>query len=317
MDECRKYQKLFTFLEGEDPLFPLRVMITSRVAPDMQRLLKMLGPDVTPIEIPQSDTQADIRAYIQSRSDPLPAETEQEKHEKILAKSGACFLWVRLVLDELEGVYGFKSIMEILEGIPEGMVPYYQRTTDLMWKKRKSEKHIAKAIIRWVVAGSRPFRTSELAEALSLESKEIKVQQSVKSATEGLCGYLVQVNSNDLVQPVHLTAREFLLSSSAGEFQVNAATSHERISLTCLGLLSAPSFRPPRHRAIPTPEQARSFATPGLRSKEFRPTSLLLYLFKIGQAPLSASAFPGEKRAIMDRVCHPERGSALSSEDRS
>ena len=217
----------------------------------MQRLLKTLDPELVAIEIPQSDTLDDIRAYIRSRADALPVETNKERDElsaKILAKSGSCFLWARLVLDELENVYGFESILEILEGIPEGMIPYYQRATDLMLKKRETEKHVAKAILRWVVAGARPLHTSELAEALALESKETKVQQSVKSAIEGLCSYLVQVNTQDLVQPVHLTAREFLLSEDAKEFQIHKAAAHERIASICLGLLSGPGLRPPRHR---------------------------------------------------------------------
>lgn len=138
--------------------------------------------------------------------------------------------------------------MEILDGIPEGMLPYYQRATDLLQKKRESEKVIAKAILRWVLAAVRPLLVSELAEALQLESRETKLQQSVKSAVEGLCLHLVQVNANNVVQPVHLTARDFLLSSDAKDFQVVKAVAHERIASICLGLLSAPGFHPPKHR---------------------------------------------------------------------
>jgi hypothetical protein len=263
LDECPKYSELFTLLKGEVPLFPLRVMITSRVMPDIPRLLKTLDRDLAPIEIPESDTLGDIQAYIQSRADALPVETEEERgalSAKILAKSGACFLWVRLVLDELQEVYGFESIMEILDGIPEGMVPYYQRATDLLQTKRNSEKLIAKAILRWVVTAARPLLTSELAEALQLESRETKLQQSVKSAVEGLCGSLVQVHANNVVQLVHLTAREFLLSSDAKEFQVVKAATHERIALTCIGLLSAAGFRPPRHRRLL--HQPRKWSSP-------------------------------------------------------
>jgi hypothetical protein len=238
-------------------------MITSRAMPDIPRLLKTLGRDLAPIEIPEADTLADIRAYIQSRADALPVETEEGRaalSAKILAKSGACFLWVRLVLDELQEVYGFETIMEILDGIPEGMVPYYHRATNLLQTKRESEKLIAKAILRWVVAAARPLLAQELAEALQLESRGTKLQQGVKSAVEGLCAHLVQVNANNVVRLVHLTAREFLLSSDAKDFQVLKAVAHEQVASTCLGLLSAPEFRPPRHRLLL--HQGRKWTSP-------------------------------------------------------
>lgn len=210
----------------------------------------------------------DISSYIQSRSDDLPVTTEEERDElsaKIQAKSGACFLWVRLVLDELEQVYGFETVMEILDGIPEDMIAYYQRATDMIQKKRSTEKRIAKAILRLIIAASRPLDTSELAEALRLESADLKLRQDVKVAVEGLCSFLVQVNADRSVQLVHLTAREFLLSEDANEFQVITSDAQERLALTCLALLSTPELRPPGHPALlqerrPTPRPLLNYA---------------------------------------------------------
>ncbi|KAF7561983.1 hypothetical protein G7046_g2154 [Stylonectria norvegica] len=250
IDECTKYQEFFTMLKGECPNFPLRIFITSRKVADMQRLYRPLeaSMSLTCIEIPQRDSVDDIERYIQSRLENLPIDAAAEKQElgsNVLRRSNASFLWVRLVLDELEQVYSKEIILQVLQGIPEGMVPYYERTTRTM-AENKLEKHIAKAVLVWVVASSRKLKISELSHALELDINT--VLPSAKSAVEGLCGQLVSVDksSSGIVDVIHPTVREFLLSPAAGEFSIHKSKAHERIAMTCLQLLSSSELQPPR-----------------------------------------------------------------------
>ncbi|KAB5572683.1 NACHT and WD domain protein [Coniochaeta sp. 2T2.1] len=252
IDECVKHADFFALLKGCRAQFPFRIFITSRKLADMQKLVRQLGGFTTStVEIPIADTMADIRLFVQNRIDMLPIDGDDEKAEiaqQILTKSDGSFLWVRLVMEELEGVYGYESILQVLHSIPEGMVPYYQRTVSEM-AKNKREKHIAQAILLWVVSAARPLTTSELSRALKLD---INVHlPSVKTAIEGLCGHMVYVDEQtDLVQLVHSTAREFLLSSECGEFGVDKHKAHERAALTCLRLLCTPEMQPPRVRRL-------------------------------------------------------------------
>jgi WD40 repeat protein len=218
----------------------------------MPRLLRTLDNcEVAVAEIPVNDTINDINLYIRSRIADLPIDEDNEREDlaqQILAKSGTSFLWVRLVMDELEGVYGYDSIKQVLQEIPEGMLQYYARAVAEMSQKKR-EQHVAKAILLWVMLATRPLSVSELSHALQLD---INVHlPSAKSAIEGLCGQLVTVDVHtNLVQPVHATAREFILSQEAGEFQVSKTRGHERIALTCLRLLTGPGMQPPRHRRL-------------------------------------------------------------------
>jgi WD40 repeat protein len=263
VDECSKYAEMFTLLKGVRSRFPLRIFITSRKLPDMNKLLRQLDDcTVCVIEIPRADTMKDIELLVRNRIDYLPVENEMEKdklRQDILSKSDASFLWVRLVMDELECVYGYESIISVLHDIPEGMMSYYRRmVADMALNKR--EKHIAKCILSWVVTAVRPLSTSELSEALKLD---IDVQlSSARAAIEGLCGQLVSVDKHtDLIYIVHATAREFLFSDDAGEFKISRSESHERIGLTCLQLLISPVMQPPRHRSLvgqKRPEQRSS-----------------------------------------------------------
>lgn len=105
--------------------------MTSRKLTDMSRLTRsMEGFDVALIEIPATDTMKDIGLYVRSRVIHLPVDATDEREElarQILAKSDRSFLWAQLVMDELEGLYDYDGIMQVLQGIPEGMFPYYRR----------------------------------------------------------------------------------------------------------------------------------------------------------------------------------------------
>lgn len=199
-------------------------------------------------EIHLEDSMKDIEAYIRTRIEAISLDGNHQRQDlasKILAKSGGSFLWVHLVLHELSSVYTDKSIWTVLDEIPEGMVPFYQRTIDIM-SRNSREKDVAKAILLWTVYNVRPLRTSELQEALKLDIGASVL--SIKKTIEGLCGQLVYVDKNDTVQIVHATAREFLIGDPTSEFAIPKQKAHERIALSCLRYLSGDEMKPPRNR---------------------------------------------------------------------
>lgn len=249
IDECNRYQEFFTMIKSIQLSFPLHIFVTSRKISDISHLAQSLEPSasVTSIEIETEVSIRDIKCYIEARIHNRPIVATASKGDlvsNILQRSNACFLWVKLVLDELEQVYSNESILKVLHGIPEGMIPYYERTIRAM-TERKREKHIAKAVLIWVVASTRKLLISELSNALRIDiNAELP---SALSAVEGLCGQLVSVDHHSgVVDLVHPTAREFLLSDAAGEFTVSKTEAHERIALTCLQLLCSSEMQPPR-----------------------------------------------------------------------
>ncbi|KAJ2990480.1 hypothetical protein NUW58_g2929 [Xylaria curta] len=213
LDECFDYPELFKFLKGLQVLLPLKIFITSRKLPDLPKLVRQLGDNSTHVvELPVIETMRDIDLYIRDRMQFLPIDKDEDKEnlaKEISSKSKASFLWVRLVLDELESVYGYESIKSVLHGIPEGMLPYYRRIITGM-QGNKREKHLIQTVLTWVVCASRPLTILELSEALRID---INVNlASAKTAVEALCGQIISVDKNSgLVQIVHATAIEFLL----------------------------------------------------------------------------------------------------------
>ncbi|KAI1329481.1 hypothetical protein F5Y16DRAFT_99678 [Xylariaceae sp. FL0255] len=251
IDECSHYNEFFTMLKGLKLTFPFRIFITSRKTSDMHNLQRLLEPSVAVVctEIEPNDTNNDIKNYVERRASNLPRmklSGSEDLVTSLLRRANACFLWVRLVLDELETVYSSESIMHVLMDMPEGMIPYYERTTRLM-SENKHEKHIAQAALLWVSTSSRSLTISELSQAIEVDIGNKLV--SAQTAVEGLCGQLVAVNSETgLVDLVHPTVREFLFSEAAGEFQVSKSEANRRIALACLRILSGSEMQPPRSR---------------------------------------------------------------------
>ncbi|KAK4214683.1 NACHT and WD domain protein [Rhypophila decipiens] len=251
LDECPKYNELFTLLSNEAPTFPLRIFFTSRKVGDLQRMSQQLGPSLVSVEIPTHNTLEDIETYLKDGLAELPVGSENERMEltgTILSKAGSSFLWARLVVNELQGAWTDQSIKDILERIPVGMVPYYQRAIDKIAQNQR-DMPVVKSMLVWTLAVARPLHMDELAHALELDLQ--KTFPSISTAVEGLCGQLVMIDKNTgLVNLIHPTAREFLLSDSARDFKVDAVSAHERVGLACLKLLQSKELAPPRHQRL-------------------------------------------------------------------
>lgn len=172
MDECLKYSEFFSLLNEVRIRFPLRIFITSRKLTGFQKLIREIeGCPFALVELPVDNTMQAIGLFVKNRMEYLPMDGDNEKEEimrRILEKSDASFLWVRLVSDELDSVYGHESTLEVLEGIPEGMMSFYGRAVKDM-AENKRVKHIAKAILKWAVLASRSLTVTEFSQSLKHE----------------------------------------------------------------------------------------------------------------------------------------------------
>jgi WD40 repeat protein len=250
LDECINYTSLFPLLSKIESAFPLRVFITSRKIPEIKKQFNRLAHDVIVAEISIDDTNRDIALFLHSRIESLPVDTPREREElanKILLKSGGCFLWVRLVVQVLEKTYGNNKIQTVLEAMPAEMGSFYEQTVKVM-SNTIIEKNIAQSILRWAVCSTRPLRAEELQAALQLDIGESV--RSIKNSVEGLCGQLVYVDKNCTVQMVHQTARDFLLDNKSSEFRIEIGLEHERLALACLNFLCSDELKPPRNRRL-------------------------------------------------------------------
>jgi hypothetical protein len=125
------------------------------------------------LETDTPEAKADIRLMLELKTEYLSIDetTRRELIEEISDKSNGCFLWVALVLKELETTHGKHQIEDLLRSVPIGMDDLYLKILKNISCDAKN-KVIANAILRWVVCAIRPLTIYELSEALRLDIRE-------------------------------------------------------------------------------------------------------------------------------------------------
>lgn len=251
LDECINHAELVPLLLKAVESGLIRIFITSRDRFEPQRHEIHSKARVLSEDIQVSDTNSDIKLYLEANTNSLPSTDEDGRQGmigRILAKSNGCFLWVRLVLQELRQVHTSVDIHQVLEDIPAGMTDLYARILDSMSMAPYGKK-LTKSIIYWTVCSARPLSTDELRHALELDIKD-KIDNIERAIVSG-CGELVYIDQQSRVHIVHQTAREFLLrSGSTSEFAIDGKEGHKRLVTTCLQYLSGNDLKGSRHRRL-------------------------------------------------------------------
>jgi WD40 repeat protein len=247
LDECRGEVELIPLLLKVSELCRIRIVVTCRNNYESYSLISNSRTKVLSEEILQGDTSRDISLYMKAHVDLLPfadKETQQIMVATILTKSAGCFLWVDLVLKELKQIHSSAEVSRVLEDVPSDMDELYSRILDSMSNARYS-KHLAKAILTWIVCSARLLTTDELYYAIQLDIKD--TIDNIEKSIAACCGQLVYVDSLHRVHMVHQTARDFLLRPTiTSEFAIEKKTGHQRLGMTCIEYLAGEEMRAPR-----------------------------------------------------------------------
>jgi WD40 repeat protein len=255
LDECSDFNLLFPMMASIEPTTSIKILITSRKMPEIVQQFADLqrnsnGEAVIYDEMSFDDTQADINLYLEGNRTKLHAGSDAERDvflNRVLEKSEGCFLWVRLVLDELALAWTVSQIEQVLEEVPQNMEQLYARALSIMSSKPKYTKNIARAILTWTVCAVRPLTITELHTALRIDLDDDV--HDLESAIASLCAQLVHVDKTGRVLMVHLTARTFLVNPELeSEFCINEKLGHLRLAKICLQYLCSDEMELPRAR---------------------------------------------------------------------
>ena len=251
LDECKSDVELVPLLFKLSEMSNVRFVITSRSRYEAYGRTVSTKTTVISEGISADDTRSDILKYLNENIEFLPAVDgggHQSTILKIIEKSAECFLWVKLILEELRHVHTSAEVHQVLEEVPSDMDELYTRILTSM-SKAPYGKALAKAILTWTVCSARPLTTQELYFALQLDIKD-SIDRIEKSITAS-CGQLVYIDSRSCVHMVHQTARDFLLQSSMdSEFRIDKKAGHKRLLMTCLQYLCGNEMNGPRHRKL-------------------------------------------------------------------
>ncbi|RYC54364.1 hypothetical protein CHU98_g11846 [Xylaria longipes] len=250
LDECIDASKLFSLVMKFNPAFPIRFCFVTRKRSDLDRHFSRFEQQLFTHHIDTGRTQEDIRTYIRDNATLLPFDDVESGSlvDRIVKKSRGIFLWAKLALEELEKVYSDESVDNVLDEMPEGMVPIYTRILETMATNTRELK-LTKAILTWAVCGARSLSILELQASLKLDlNTSIR---DVKRSVEGLCGQLLRIDKTGTVYVIHTTVRDFLLDRGLGSpLAIRNDQGHQRLALVCLQFLVSNEMRPPRNRAL-------------------------------------------------------------------
>ena len=254
IDECEDRHELIRKLGEIEQTYPLRIFVTSR---PFAVPAKIAGPEELTMHIEtisDEDSIDGIKSLIEANMHQFPAKNDSARQhliDQIIDKAAGCFLWVRLVVDELREVYSPKDVKRILDGIPAGMDALYSRILKNM-EQAQYGKEVAKAILTWTALSARPLRVEELQAALELDIED--TVHNLEESAASICGHLVYVDAQSRVRMIHQTTREFLLQPKlVSEFALNAGLCHNRLAKTCLEYLSGHEMKAPRGRRSSAP----------------------------------------------------------------
>ncbi|KAL9003079.1 MAG: hypothetical protein Q9188_004032 [Gyalolechia gomerana] len=251
LDECRANSDIVPLLLRVIESCSIRILLTSRDRFESHRQLGRPHARVLSEGIAEEDTRSDIALFLEANMAHLPSVDDEDRRRmahKILAKSAGCFLWVKLILQELGQVHTSADIRKVLEDVPSDMNELYARILNSM-STAPYGKVLAKAILTWTVCSARPLTTEELFHALQLDIKDSidSIERSIASS----CGQLVYVDKHSRVQMIHQTARDYLLQANIhAEFGIDKRVGHKRLAMTCLQYLNGSEMKGPRHRKL-------------------------------------------------------------------
>ncbi|KAH8810734.1 NACHT and WD domain protein [Xylogone sp. PMI_703] len=258
LDECSNHSALFPLLANLDSRVPVLIFVTSRTTPIIQKGFSQLR-GVTIATASSEITISDIELYVTKKVEELHIDRTEYRRKMtstIIEKSEGCFLWVALVLEELENAFTESDIELILKEIPVGMDPLYERALEGMSQVSRG-KQLAKAILMWATCATRPLTLEELEAALQIQMKGEAIfglEKFISSA----CGHLVYLDRFKKLRMIHHTAKEFLLRHDLdSEFGIRSRDTNSELANTCLHYLICDQMKVPRNRKLIAPIEQR------------------------------------------------------------
>ena len=237
LDECQKFSSFLKLIK-DSPTY-MRIFVTSRSTPEAQQWVTTLGSLVEPYHVQGEDILDDLGTFIDSRMSILPVSDESNQSnlkEKILSKSSGSFLWVTLIVRELEQTYSEEDAEEILDEVPEDMYQLYIRMLKSLPISERAAR-LSHCLFSWTLLTRRALTLSEMQCAIKMDLNQ--TINNLGKSLAAICGQFMSIDKTNHIQCIHQTAHVFLLTQDAvPQLVVDEQASHNRIAQACLRVLN-------------------------------------------------------------------------------
>ncbi|KAL8792668.1 MAG: hypothetical protein Q9195_004728 [Heterodermia aff. obscurata] len=242
LDESPKFSTFLKLIK-DLPSY-MRIFLTSRGTPEAQQGLVSLGPLVESYQVQSEDILDDLGILIDSKMSQLPVsdgDGQLKLRDKLLSKSSGSFLWVSLIIQELEQTYSEEDAEEILNEVPEDMNQLYIRMLNSLPSSDRATR-LTHCVFLWTLLTRRALTLSEMQCAIKLDLNQ--TIHNLGRSLPAICGQFMSIDRSNCIQSIHQTAHVFLLSQDdVPPFAVDEQSGHNRIAQTCLKFLNGNQLR--------------------------------------------------------------------------
>jgi hypothetical protein len=162
-------------------------------------------------------------------------ELEEQVRGQLHQKSDGTFLWVALVIEELQDVLG-GDILEVLEEIPSGLTPLYDRMMKQIRQLRRQYPQYCFLTLSIATLAYRPLHLLEMHTVAGLQ-KDIRGLIDLKGIIS-MCGSFLTIRDN-YIYFIHQSAKDYLTKNTYTTiFPDGPGHVHHHIFLRSLDALS-------------------------------------------------------------------------------
>ncbi|KAK4159591.1 hypothetical protein QBC43DRAFT_326945 [Cladorrhinum sp. PSN259] len=199
--------------------------------------------NIPTIRIGPADNKADIEKYwtvckSQLEVDFGPIEVDIVKI--VSAQAQGMFLYATLVYLHLKTLSTTEEVRQQLNRIPKKLEELYQRIIERLLATEDFQPKDCMKLLGTLACARRPLKWYEVqgAAAVDLDGQTVdfrKLPRGLKYSHHDLCGPLVEMRSDQTLEFIHPSAREYLLQN-----HFNNATVHFELAILSISYLSLP-----------------------------------------------------------------------------
>ncbi|KAL2818955.1 hypothetical protein BJX63DRAFT_429025 [Aspergillus granulosus] len=180
-----------------------------------------------------------VAAYIDDRVSRLKALQHngtllEQVKEQLLQKSNGIFLWVALVVQEMQKCPHLAAMVELLEKTPQGLTPLFNQILQQIQLFKSPDRESCVLVLSIVTLGYRPLHLRELSHLAGLHGQQYSPDNLENIV--GMCASFLTIR-DDHVYLIHQSVKDYL-SDSAAIFPSGPFATHNRIFRESLQSLS-------------------------------------------------------------------------------
>ncbi|KAL2808027.1 hypothetical protein BJX63DRAFT_436478 [Aspergillus granulosus] len=219
-------------------------IVSSRNRDDIEQELEF-GNEKTKLSLELNSNRISdaVGAYINYRVSRLKALQRDEIlvkriKEQLLQKSNGTFLWVALVVQEMQKCKHLSAMVEVLEKTPRGLTPLYDRMLQQIQLLEGLDRDLCILVLSIALFAYRPLHLREFCRLAGLHERQ-HGSGDLESVV-GMCGSFLTIR-DDYVHLIHQSSKDYLsdVKISATVFPSGPPTVHHKIFRESLQNLSS------------------------------------------------------------------------------